>query len=124
MRDVALPPLPFPLFFALQATSDSDAGETAEGDFSLPLIARLSEAESGRVMEVFGSQPSAQVYTANYLSAGETRPRRVGSAFMVLVRFLVLRSCCCAADTSCCGEKDSVRRDQSVPAKCARWFND
>ncbi len=37
----------------------------------LALIARLSEAESGRTMEVFGSQPSVQVYTANYLSVGE-----------------------------------------------------
>ena len=36
-----------------------------------PLIARLSEAESGRVMEVFGSQPAAQLYSANYLSTGE-----------------------------------------------------
>ncbi|CAM9452217.1 unnamed protein product [Scytosiphon promiscuus] len=51
-----------------EATSDDEAAEGAEGPFSLPLIARLSEAESGRVMEVFGSQPSAQVYTANYLS--------------------------------------------------------
>jgi len=39
----------------------------------LALIARLSEAESGRTMEVFGSQPSVQVYTANYLYVGECR---------------------------------------------------
>ncbi|CAN0035251.1 unnamed protein product, partial [Hapterophycus canaliculatus] len=49
----------------------SDDGR-AEDALPLPLIARLSEAESGRVMEVFGSQPSAQVYTANYLSVGES----------------------------------------------------
>ncbi|CAM9615291.1 unnamed protein product [Ectocarpus fasciculatus] len=47
------------------ATSGGKNEEDVEG---LPLIARLSEAASGRVMEVFGSQPSAQVYTANYLS--------------------------------------------------------
>ncbi|CAN0525712.1 unnamed protein product, partial [Ectocarpus sp. 8 AP-2014] len=32
----------------------------AEGAEDLPLVGRLSEAESGRVMEVFGSQPCAQ----------------------------------------------------------------
>lgn len=46
-------------------------GKSGQDPANLPLIARLSEAESGRVMEVFGSQPSAQVYTANYLSTGE-----------------------------------------------------
>ncbi|CAN0377763.1 unnamed protein product, partial [Ectocarpus sp. 12 AP-2014] len=40
------------------ATSGGKDGEDGEG---LPLIGRLSEAESGRVMEVFGSQPCAQV---------------------------------------------------------------
>eukprot|EP00904_Undaria_pinnatifida_P013483 jgi/Undpi1/9265/HiC_scaffold_26.g11723.m1 len=43
------------------ADDGADAGD-------LPLIARLHEAESGRAMEVFGSQPAAQVYTSNFLS--------------------------------------------------------
>lgn len=47
------------------------AAKNGEDPDTLPLIARLREAESGRVMEVFGSQPSVQVYTANYLSVGE-----------------------------------------------------
>lgn len=58
-------------YFALQETLDDEAAETTDDALSLPLIARLNEAKSGRVMEVFGSQPSAQVYTANFLSAGE-----------------------------------------------------
>ncbi|CAM9487291.1 unnamed protein product [Ectocarpus sp. 6 AP-2014] len=50
-----------------QAAATS-GGKDAEGAEGLPLIGRLSEAESGRVMELFGSQPCAQVYTSNYLS--------------------------------------------------------
>ena len=44
--------------------------DSADGS-ALPLIARLCDAESGRIMEVFGSQPAAQVYTSNFLSDGE-----------------------------------------------------
>ncbi|CAM9892873.1 unnamed protein product [Ectocarpus sp. 4 AP-2014] len=46
----------------------TSGGKDGEDGERLPLIGRLSEAESGRVMEVFGSQPCAQVYTSNYLS--------------------------------------------------------
>ncbi|CAM9730604.1 unnamed protein product [Discosporangium mesarthrocarpum] len=35
---------------------------------ALPLMARLVDPESGRVMEVAGSQPGLQVYSANFLS--------------------------------------------------------
>ncbi|CAM9407388.1 unnamed protein product [Ascophyllum nodosum] len=52
------------------ATDDGKAkakGNTGE-QLELPLIARLHEPQSGRVMEVSGSQPGVQVYTANYLS--------------------------------------------------------
>lgn len=37
----------------------------------MALIARLRDRQSGRVLEVHGSQPSLQVYTANFLSTGE-----------------------------------------------------
>eukprot|EP00903_Cladosiphon_okamuranus_P010539 g9969.t1 len=48
--------------------SDEGLAESGQDFANLPLVARLSEADSGRVMELFASQPSAQVYTANYLS--------------------------------------------------------
>lgn len=59
-------------YVSVEQASLGDKGGRGVGD-DLPLLARLHEAESGRVMEVFGSQPSVQVYTANYLSEGPWR---------------------------------------------------
>lgn len=59
-------------YASVEQSSLEDKGGGAVSD-GLPLMARLHEAESGRVMEVFGSQPSVQVYTANYLSEGPWR---------------------------------------------------
>ena len=59
-------------------------GNTGE-QLELPLIARLHEPQSGRVMEVSGSQPGVQVYTANYLSEGE---------LSLLYKSVLFSSCC------------------------------
>ena len=45
--------------------------QAAEKNEELPLVARLHEPQTGRVMEVSASQPGVQVYTANFLSDGE-----------------------------------------------------
>ena len=53
------------------------------GDGSLALAARVSEPSSGRVMEVYTTQPGVQLYTGNFLDGvtgkeGKAYHRRYG----------------------------------------------
>ena len=49
--------------------------DAASGGKSLALAARVFEPKSGRVMEVFTTQPGIQLYTSNYLDGSLTGKR-------------------------------------------------
>lgn len=81
---------------------------------ALPLMARLHEAESGRVMEVFGSQPAAQVYTSNFLSNGE--------AFRILLLTFLLLG---IVASSFCSQRIETSDDRSSnPDSSSRCLKD